>query len=490
MLTKMYQVALMLFKEAHDAYEQLLVDGTEEPAVLQKHNIAAFCIATLFSADQGHQDQKLFSHSTHTLFSTTTYAPTEPIPVTSDDASKMYEKSVTTVRDIGKSRNPELENRDALVMQQFCVAQESGTPEFASLLSQTLICLCNYLNQRSSDQTSLHPHNDGVPHRHSQVFNRTWCRLAELRFEEPGLRFALHQVIAVGCVRSFSCGVNSDFSQVEFFLEKHRSVASLLADCEYANRKAKKIARPKFKKIMDNKLLFLKRYRISKLDPSHISDSSFVIEATDTRHGMIQDEESGHRKVALKFFESKFDFDQEKGIRDEICSHHRNQTVISGIVSSEQEDVSQGDAPPSPSPLSSDQLGNHEGTKKADDAPSHLEGVLMKNARSGLRHGKHWTERYFELNGSNLVYRERRGKQSHKTMNLNKGNQCTATEPDVAVKHDYSFPFIIRNSEQVLIQLAAKTQELRDLWIQGINKACQVSFFQQGCWILIGCSYI
>jgi len=204
MLAKMYQDTLGLFKEAHDAHDtyERLRDATKDssspqaPAVFQKHNVAAFCIATLFSADQGYQDQKLFSHATHTLFSTMAYSPKDPIPVTPDEASKMYERAVTNVHERGKLRNTELEDRDAWVMQQFCVAQESGNLEFASLLSQTLICLCNYLNQRSPEDTSLHPHNEGVPHRHSQVFNRTWCRLAEMRFEEPVLRFSLLQVIS------------------------------------------------------------------------------------------------------------------------------------------------------------------------------------------------------------------------------------------------------------------------------------------------------
>ncbi len=202
MLAKMYQDTLGLFKEAHDAHDtyERLRDATKDSssfqadAVFQKYNIAAFCIATLFSADQG---KELFPNSTQTLFSTSADAPNELVSSTTDEASeihKMYEKAVSNAPLL---RNVELEDRDAQVMQQFCVAQESGAPEFAILLSKTLICLNNYLNQRPPKSKSLHTHNDGVPHRHSQVFNRTWCRLSELRFEEPILRFALHQVIDV-----------------------------------------------------------------------------------------------------------------------------------------------------------------------------------------------------------------------------------------------------------------------------------------------------
>jgi hypothetical protein len=200
MLAKMYQDTLGLFKEAHDAHDtyERLRDATKDssspqaPAVFRKHNIAAFCIATLFSADQRKQ---LFPNSTQTLFSTSADASNGLVPSTTDESSEIHKMYENAVSDAPLPRNVELEDQDAQVMQQFCVAQESGAPEFAILLSKTLICLSNYLNQRPPKSKSLHPYNDGNPHRHSQLFNRTWCRLSELRFEEPILRFALHQVI-------------------------------------------------------------------------------------------------------------------------------------------------------------------------------------------------------------------------------------------------------------------------------------------------------
>ena len=157
------------------------------PAVLQKYNIAAFCIAALFSAEP-------------LLFPTITSpsdASVGPNIITAEQASKLYEQAVPNACESlkGTSRDPALEDRDASVLQQFCAAQEIGTPEYASLLSHTLICLSAYLHQRTDKDKALHPHCDSVPHRHSQLFNRAWCRLAELKFEAPVLRFALLQVI-------------------------------------------------------------------------------------------------------------------------------------------------------------------------------------------------------------------------------------------------------------------------------------------------------
>ena len=161
-------------------------------AVLQKFNVGAFCIATIFN---DHQFQKLWLD----------YPDNNPISLfddvrtlTTDEASKMYyEKAVLNGHEDlkGKLRLPALEDKEANIMQQFCVTQESDTHEYASLLSQTLICLSAYLNQRSYTEKSLHPHIGGVPHRYSQLFNRTWCRFAELKYEAPILRFALQQVI-------------------------------------------------------------------------------------------------------------------------------------------------------------------------------------------------------------------------------------------------------------------------------------------------------
>ncbi len=228
LLSKRYKEALEFFTEADAAYESLNCEARHPLAILgksidstrhsrrnisvtetsphtptagiHKHNIAAFCIATLFNADL---EQKLLLHSTHALISAITDASKNPVCITSEEASrlyeemktKMYQKAIANALERGKPRDTALEERDASVMQQFCIAQESGTPEYASLVSHTLICLCTYLNQRSIDETSLHPHYNGVPHRHCQLFNRTWCRLAELRFEFPVLRFALLQVI-------------------------------------------------------------------------------------------------------------------------------------------------------------------------------------------------------------------------------------------------------------------------------------------------------
>ena len=233
-----YQAVLRLLEEADDAYEKLNNEAqhTQQPnhldllgksidstrhsrrrstvsatsphapaAGIHQHNVSAFCIATLYSADL---DQKLLQHSQphaiYALFPTITDASQNPNRITSEEASrmyqdmktKMYRKTVANANALerGKPRDTALEERDASVMQKFCIAQESGTPEYASLVSHTLICLSTYLNQRSDDETSLHPHYDGVPHRHCQLFNRTWCRLAELRFEAPVLRFALLQV--------------------------------------------------------------------------------------------------------------------------------------------------------------------------------------------------------------------------------------------------------------------------------------------------------
>jgi hypothetical protein len=161
-------------------------------AVLQKFNVAAFCIACIF---HDHQCQKLLLD----------YPDNNPISLfddvrtlTTDEASKMYyEKAVLNGHEDlkGKPRLPALEDKEANIMQMFCVTQESDTLEYASLLTQTLICLSAYLHQRSYTEKSLHPHIGGVPHRYSQLFNRTWCRFAELKYEAPILRFALQQVM-------------------------------------------------------------------------------------------------------------------------------------------------------------------------------------------------------------------------------------------------------------------------------------------------------
>jgi hypothetical protein len=289
----------------------------------------------------------------------------------------------------------------------------------------------------------------------------------------------------MACVLNCSCVLKVFFFQVDFFLELHGNDAQNLAQCEYANRKAKKIARPELKKILENKLLILKRYRISKQDPSHISNSSFVLEATDTHIETNKDGVTGHRKVALKFFESKFEFDLEKNARDEINSYHRNQAIISSDIISEEEGISDRYAALQlPSPVNTmlvDQLSVCEGAKQADNSPPHLIGHLMKNARTGVFKGNNWTEHCFELVGLKLHRkRENKGKLNKVILDfeLEQGILCHPVPREVAVNERYIFAFNILDSrKKILIELAAKTQDERDRWIQGINNACQVRAF-------------
>jgi hypothetical protein len=179
------QSCMGIIQDAH-------VDSQIQQAVLQKFNVAAFCIAAVFN--DPHCLKLQSDHPEQNPFSVLDEIKT----LTAADASKFYyKKAVLNGHEDLKSkvRLPALEDKEASIMRQFCVTQESETHEYANLLSQTLICLSAYLNQRSKTERLLHPHYKGVPHRHSQLFNRTWCRLAELTYEAPILRFALLQVI-------------------------------------------------------------------------------------------------------------------------------------------------------------------------------------------------------------------------------------------------------------------------------------------------------
>ena len=245
--------------------------------------------------------------------------------------------------------------------------------------------------------------------------------------------------------------------QVDFFLETHRPIVSLLNDCEYANRKAKKIARPQFKKIITDKLLFLKRYRISKQELPHLSSSRIVLEAVDT------DGEGGRLKVALKFLESKLEYDLEKNVRDEIISYHKNAAIPCSIshqqVSAEDESLSLD--------LQSG-LQNRQTVGASDLKP--LNGELQKKARHGIFKG--YTKRTFELKESDmeLSYRKQKGDRvKTKTVKLEKGCHCQHEAGTMG--DNYSFRFSIRNSEKkILIELAAQTLEDRDRWIEGIHR--------------------
>ena len=262
--------------------------------------------------------------------------------------------------------------------------------------------------------------------------------------------------------------------QVDFFLEAHRPMVSLLNDCEYANRKMRKIARTEFKKLIMDKLLFLKRYRISKQELPHLSNSRIVLEAVDT------DGDNGHLKVALKFLESKAEYDLEKTVRDEIISYHKNAAIPGSI--SNLEEMSPEDAELLSGLQSVPQNGqtvDGSDDRSAQADASNLHGHLQKKARTGLWKG-HKTTRHFQLDGLILNYQEvdektgiTNSKKKMKSVALQQGCHCEAGK--VTAKGDYSFRFSILDSESnVLIELAARTLEDRSRWIDGINMICKV----------------
>ena len=171
-------------------------DSFQKQAVRQKLNVAAFCIAAIFSAQKRKKLLLNYDSDPISLFDAEIESPTTTT-ISSAEALKMSERAVLNSRQdfIGKVRLSALEDKEASVMQQFCGTTESDSPEYVNLLSQTLICLSGYLHQRSDKEKQLHPHFGSAPHRHSQFFNRTWCRLAELRYDTPMLHFALLQVL-------------------------------------------------------------------------------------------------------------------------------------------------------------------------------------------------------------------------------------------------------------------------------------------------------
>jgi hypothetical protein len=185
------------------------LDAFEKQAIVPKPNIAAFCIAAILNSHDKKRLQLNYQENrpialledgieiSEELDGQEMQSISEERTKISDHVMRVYQKAVLNSRKgkIDRSRFSLLEEKGAAVMQQFCVTSESDTPDYASLVSQTLICMSGYLHQRSDDETMLHPHFRNVPHRHCQLFNRAWCRLAELQYDSPFLHFALLQVI-------------------------------------------------------------------------------------------------------------------------------------------------------------------------------------------------------------------------------------------------------------------------------------------------------
>ncbi len=101
----------------------------------------------------------------------------------------------------------------------------------------------------------------------------------------------------------------------------------LLNDAQHGARKAGKIARPEFKKILVDRMTFLGRYRVPKQELPYISKSRIVIIANDIT--ALGDIIGAHKKVALKFMESREEYHLETSVRDNIFDYHRNQEIIS-----------------------------------------------------------------------------------------------------------------------------------------------------------------
>ena len=186
-----------------------------------------------------------------------------------------------------------------------------------------------------------------------------------------------------------------------------------------------------------------------------------MLEAVDT------DGEGGRLKVALKFLESKVEYDLEKNVRDEIISYHKNAAIPCSIS---HQQLSAEDESLSPDLHSGHQILQ---TVSALDLKP-LNGELQKKARHGIFKGH--TIRTFELKESDmkLIYQKQKGDQiKTKTVKLEKGCYCEVQEAGTN-GDPYSFRFSIRNSEnKILIELAAQTLEDRNRWIEGIHRICQ-----------------
>jgi hypothetical protein len=305
--------------------------------------------------------------------------------------------------------------------------------------------------------------------------------------------------------------------QLEFFLDTHKQLVPLLNDCEYANRKAGKIARPEFKKIMVERMLFLGRYRVPKQELPYISSSRILIIANDTK--VWGDGIGAHKKVALKFMESREEYDLETSLRDHIFKHHLNQRTHSRLaalkdaIPTSNTEVDKSCPPPNktnqsdvdsahgahhamnpflPDPKSQaafpngDTSSNSQNQDNGNASEAHLTvpkfegGFLIKSARSGFMKGNNWTKRFFVQNGLDLVYYKDEIKAGHsldsaKEIKLPQG--CKAIIEDLNHKLEFQFPFRLEHpvSGKVLVSLAAQTESQRDLWVEWVQSSRYLS---------------
>ena len=239
----------------------------------------------------------------------------------------------------------------------------------------------------------------------------------------------------------------------------------LLNDAQHGARKAGKIARPEFKKILVDRMTFLGRYRVPKQELPYISKSRIVIIANDIT--ALGDRIGAHKKVALKFMESQEEYHLETSVRDNIFDYHRNQEIISRDAVSAANDLD-----PDPPNLSDVDL-----TSKDHDTMMQLKaGFLLKNARSGFMKGSKWTKRFFVPHGLNIIYYKDASEAEADAKEIKLPQGCKAITEDRNQKLEFHFPFRVEcPSGEVLISLAAKTEPERDLWIQWVQRFRYIS---------------
>jgi hypothetical protein len=105
------------------------------------------------------------------------------------------------------------------------------------------------------------------------------------------------------------------------------------------------------------------------------------------------------------------------------------------------------------------------------------EGWLFKNARKGLLKGANWTKRLFFLEKSTLRYCKDTDtyESDAKCIHLNPGSRCIPvhTDKQISDKLEYNFFFRIESgSDAKCVELCARSEQDRAMWISEIDKAC------------------
>jgi hypothetical protein len=248
-------------------------------------------------------------------------------------------------------------------------------------------------------------------------------------------------------------------------METHKKLVPLLSDCQYGSRKAGKIAHPEFKRFLVDKMLFLGRYRVPKQELPHVSAQRIVIYANDTADS--PDGTGSHKKVALKIMASEEEYYLETTLRENVFTHHRNQSI-------REKDAREElflQIPPSPNSVESASI--------SDATPSALivnpekqrkfSGYLMKKARTSLF--TRWSKHFFELEGLKLTYKDGGKKEP---IIFERGCRAQKEERTKNLEYcprEFQYPFRVveGSSENIAIQLAAETETERDEWIECFN---------------------